>query len=79
MTRPRPRPTRYWKIFVDRLDAAGKIDLAVKWLPFNDRTKVGHDIYERMLISTIDHGDCLTLLVRKPRHHIAESTGSNVV
>lgn len=60
-------PAVYWKIFVDRLDAAGKIDLAVKWLPFNDRTKVGHDIYERMLISTIDNGDYLTLLARIAR------------
>lgn len=60
-------PALYWKFFVDRLADAGKIDLAVKWLPFNDRTKVGHEIYERMLINTIDKGDYLTLLARIAR------------
>lgn len=52
---------------MERLDAAGKIDLVVKWLPFNDRSKVGPDVYERLLVSAIDAGDYLTLLARVSR------------
>eukprot|EP00041_Stephanoeca_diplocostata_P028422 m.805183 g.805183 ORF g.805183 m.805183 type:complete len:800 (+) comp23371_c0_seq9:1289-3688(+) len=60
-------PALYWSAFIDRLEAAGRIDLAVKWLPFNDRTKVGHDVYERILLSTVDAGDYLTVLARVSR------------
>jgi hypothetical protein len=33
-------PAAYWTIFVHRLRQAGELGLIVKWLPFNDRTKV---------------------------------------
>jgi hypothetical protein len=30
----------FWRVFIERLEAANKLDLVVQWLPFNDRTKV---------------------------------------
>lgn len=60
-------PALYWKTFVERLDEAEKIDLVVKWLPFNDRTKVGPEVYERLLLASIERGDFLTVLARVSR------------
>jgi len=33
-------PAAYWHLFLRHLERAGKLNLAVKWLPFNDRAKV---------------------------------------
>lgn len=33
-------PAAFWSLFVERLRRAGRLQLLVKWLPFNDRSKV---------------------------------------
>ena len=57
-------PPTYWDIFVTRLEAADKLHLIVKWLPFNDRTKVAHGIYERLLNTALEREEPFTLLAR---------------
>lgn len=32
-------PAAFWNLFVERLRRANKLNLLVKWLPFNDRSK----------------------------------------
>eukprot|EP00039_Didymoeca_costata_P011483 m.161493 g.161493 ORF g.161493 m.161493 type:complete len:960 (+) comp15188_c0_seq4:150-3029(+) len=60
-------PAEYWKLFVDRLNRADKLNLIVKWLPFNDRTKVTPDIYEKLLTSALHGKKFLSLLARISR------------
>lgn len=60
-------PPEYWRVFIDRLDAADKLDLVVQWLPFNDRTKVSSDMYQRLLTSPLLNSQYATVLARVSR------------
>ncbi len=60
-------PAAYWHVFMHRLAEADKLDLAVKWLPFNDRTKISPRVYEALLLSPLKKGDDRCLLARVAR------------
>eukprot|EP00048_Salpingoeca_helianthica_P009192 m.131977 g.131977 ORF g.131977 m.131977 type:complete len:751 (+) comp14798_c0_seq5:88-2340(+) len=49
-------PAAYWSEFVKALLKANRLDLIVKWLPFNDRGKVPARIYEQLLLSPLNAG-----------------------
>ena len=67
-------PAKYWTIFVNRLNRAGKLGLIVKWLPFNDRTKVSPEIYETLLRAPLSARDYMTMLSRISRWPVLYGT-----
>lgn len=59
-------PASYWHVFLQRLAEAGKLGLAVKWLPFNDRSKASTCPVRSPAYSQRQRVSSLAVVVREP-------------